>query len=114
VQSGRSPVHRPRDELLAQAAGVRMRVDHAKATPGSLTAAFVIEDDWVKGVRRWFSSVGRGLGPYLQEQYEVLPTIAYGLPPDTGKPDTTSVSITANHGSGRPWRNFAHSRMSSV
>jgi Abortive infection C-terminus len=73
------------EELLAQAEGVRKRMDAETATRGSLVAS-VIEDQWAKEVRRWFSAAGRGLGPYLQEQTEVLPVIALGLPPDTGKP----------------------------
>jgi hypothetical protein len=73
------------EELLAQAAGVRKRMDQANATQGRMVA-FVIEDEWARGVRRWFSAAARGLGPYLQEQTEVLPVIALGLPPDTGKP----------------------------
>ena len=40
-----------------------------------------------KDVRRWIDVARRGMGPYLQEQFEsVMPVLFYGLPPDTGKP----------------------------
>ncbi len=71
------------EELLDQAEGVKRRVEAAE-TP--LNAA-VIEQEWVKEVRRWFISVNTAVGKFLQDQFPgPVPVIAYGLPPDTGKP----------------------------
>lgn len=70
------------EELLDQAVGTRNRI---AADPESVMA-LALEMAWVKDVRRWFGTAGPTMGRYLQEQHDILPVIANGLPPDTGKP----------------------------
>jgi hypothetical protein len=84
MQSGRSAVHRPRGG--AACSGRRRPQGGGPRESHPRMVAFVIEDEWARRVHRSFSAAARGLGPYLQEQTQVLPVIALGLPPDTGKP----------------------------
>jgi hypothetical protein len=71
------------EDLLAQADGVRKRIDAADG--GQLK--FAVEDDWAARFRKWFKTAHNGMGQYLQEQYDaVLRVLFLGLPPDTGKP----------------------------
>ena len=75
------------EELLDQAVGVRNRIAAAPENrENPVRVALVVESTWVKDVRRWFSAAGPAMWKYLQEQHDVLPVIANGLPPDTGKP----------------------------
>ena len=74
------------EELLDQAEGVGRRFE-AVTRAGAHYDALLIEEQWEKPVRRWFAAAQRGMGPYLQDEFvDVAPTLAYGLPPDTGKP----------------------------
>jgi hypothetical protein len=83
------------DELLDQAIGVRKIMD--EAVPGitpvvetewmAHAVTTVAEAAWVKDFRKWMAQVGKGMYPFLVDQmYAVVPVIAHGLPPDTGKP----------------------------
>lgn len=74
------------DELLDQAVGVRRRLEAEADRDSHSLAKFVIEDQWASALRRWARNAQRGLGPYLQDQTAVLAAIAWGLPPETGKP----------------------------
>src|SRR5262249_25546051 len=88
------------EDLLDQVAGVRKRVAAAAARP---MWAYGIEEEWTKDFRRWFRTAQRGVAPYLQEQCEdVLPTLAYGLPPDDGKP-RHAIGLD----NGEPWLRHA-------
>jgi hypothetical protein len=75
------------EELLDQAIGVGKRIDALpRGQRDSKLSALAAEQGWAKDVRRWFGKAQRAVGPYLQEQFhEVLPVLALGLPPDTGK-----------------------------
>jgi hypothetical protein len=74
------------EELLDQAEGVGRRVE-AATRAGAHLDALLIEEGWEKPVRRWFVTAQRGMGPFLQDEFVVVaPTLAWGLPPDTGKP----------------------------
>jgi Abortive infection C-terminus len=82
------------EELLDQAEGVRKRVE-ASPQRDMLERirhlhqfdAIGPEAEWAKNVRRWFSGARQSMVAYLQEQLgEVMPVLALGLPPDTGKP----------------------------
>ncbi len=96
------------EELLDRAEGVRNRIEALPEAEAPLraagyakreVAALHIESLWEKDVRRWFRVAQRGLGPYLQEQFEVvMPVLASGLPPDTGKPRHT-IALD----NGVPW-----------
>jgi hypothetical protein len=75
-------------ELLDQADGVRNRIATATADRPDRASYTVrlIESEWADQVRRWFNTARRD-GAYLQEQLEeVMPVLALGLPPPTGKP----------------------------
>lgn len=76
------------EALLDQAEGVRKQLAALPETAGPRPlAAFAIEEAWARDFRRWYESVGRGLYRYLHDQFlDVLPILANGLPPDTGKP----------------------------
>jgi hypothetical protein len=76
------------DELLDQAVGVRKRMDAVKANRHvDSIAAYMIEQDWAKELRRWFSACRAGLGRFFQDQMEqLMPVLTLGLPPETGKP----------------------------
>src|SRR5215208_401793 len=74
------------EELLDQAVGVRNQMAALTEDHASL-AALSIETEWEKDVRRWFSVGRRGMKRYLHQQLEdMIPVLALGLPPDTGKP----------------------------
>lgn len=75
------------EDLLDQAVGVRKQVAAEKPWQPKSLAAFAIEADWAKDVRRWFSNARYRLGHYLRDQMEeFLPVLTLGLLPDTGKP----------------------------
>jgi hypothetical protein len=74
------------EDLLDQAIGARNQMAALSDTRRDTPKAFSIESAWGEEVRRWFSVARRGMGPYLQKQFEdVLPVLSLGLPPDTGK-----------------------------
>ena len=76
------------EELLAQAEGTRKRIEAVIKEYGEKRSyvKYEIEEPWVRDLRRWFVRASKSIGPYMGDQIEPLPTIAYGLPPDTGKP----------------------------
>jgi len=91
------------EELLAQAEGTRKRIAVIlEERGGDITWKYEIEALWVRDLRRWSVNAARTLGRYLQDQTEPLPTIAWGLPPDTGKP-RHYVGVD-NGGGGSPKR----------
>jgi hypothetical protein len=93
------------EELLDQAEGLRKRIASI-GDPASI-AAFSMELEWGKDVRRWFSLTRRGMSRYLQDGLDdVVPVLAAGLPPDTGKPRHT-VALD----NGVPWLTEARDEM---
>lgn len=71
------------EELLDQSIGVRKHIDSLD----NEFVEFALEDEWGQAVRRWAINAARGLGPYLQEGFAgLLPRLAFGLPPNSGKP----------------------------
>jgi len=87
------------EELLDRAVGVRNRVAAVTATQNRAFSALLIESEWVDELRRWFNTARRGMSRYLQEQLdEVMPVLALGLPPATGKP-RHAVGLE----NGEPW-----------
>lgn len=86
------------EELLDQAEGVRNRIADLS---GDLTEFLAIsaEGEWEQDVQRWIRNARRGTSKYLQDGFEdVLPVLAAGLPPESGKP---RHRITLNN--GVPW-----------
>ena len=79
------------DELLVQGEAVKKR--KATLKKGRPLEDFYVIDalsDWHKTFRQWFGRSRKGMSRYLQEQLEdVLPILALGLPPETGKPRHT-------------------------
>lgn len=78
---------------------IRIAATTADRNDGGSFTALLIESEWADQVRRWFNTARRGMGRYLQDQLEeVMPVLALGLPPPTGKP---------RHGvgldNGEPW-----------
>jgi hypothetical protein len=97
--------------LLDQAIGVRKRIDALPRDQrdGKLIA-LAAEQGWAKDLRRWFGKAQRAVGPYLQEQFhEVLPVLALGLPPDTGK---SRHAIALDN--GVEWLGKAHEELQSL
>ena len=75
------------EDLADQAAGVRKRID---ALPGDRNGAILLENQWGKEFRKWFAETAKAMSGCLQDQFaSALPTLAYGLPPEDGKPRHT-------------------------
>jgi len=73
-------------------------------------AAFEIEHEWTRDVRRWFSTARAALFKYFQNQMEeLMPVLTLGLPPDTGKP-RHHVGLE----NGVPWLEEALRQMQQV
>jgi hypothetical protein len=103
------------EELLDQADGVRKRMNDVPEDQEERRASLIrfrIEDEWATRFRKWFITARKGMGSYLQEQYEdVLPALYNGLPPDRGKPrhhiGLENGTLAPNH-SGRATRVAGH------
>jgi len=85
------------EELVDQADGLGKRIAMT-GDPGSIMA-FSLELEWERDLRRWFALARRGMSRYLQDGLEeVVPILAAGLPPNSGKP---RHRVTLD--SGVPW-----------
>lgn len=76
------------EALLDQAIGVRNRMQRAESHSGlgASLERFAAERAWVAELRRWYGNAHRSMQRFLQDQLEeLIPTLAHGLPPDTGK-----------------------------
>lgn len=86
------------EDLLGQAVGVRKRIAESKYPTSPISSAF-IANDWLKDFDRWFDRSGQTMRKYLQDRFaSVLPVLAAGVPPDTGKPRHVIVLDAAE-----PW-----------
>ena len=89
------------DELLDEAVGVRnrLRAWDELADASAMADGYLAQKEWGDDFRKWMAQGRRAMSGYLQEQlFDVLPVLARGLPPETGKPRHT---ITLDN--GEPW-----------